>query len=359
MVLLAVALAAAAADAREGQFHLFSASPSRSLVPGAEEGARAIDFETGYPWSGRGGADLRSSEQTPWDALVVLPAASASPATTQPKLFTTATTLVTAGAMLGGVIEGMGAPLQYGWESFHTTDERFFGRTTYAGGADKASHFIVSSGVARTLYEAYTYQGHSEDESFALAFAATFMTGAFVEIMDGVSVYGFSFQDLTADVFGTAAGLLIQRNHLEDMLGLRLGPADTDIPAAAIGSSVPTLGRDYSNEIYTADLKIGGLVTRLHGNPGFSRFFLTSFVYFTKGFGYDPPLPTRYQEFGFEVGLNFPEILKEAGVTKETWWGTGLFAIFQFFRVPFTQVGVYYNLHDHKWYGPGAPYHYY
>ena len=143
--------------------------------------------------------------------------------TPAPRLFTTSTTLVTAGTLVGGFLQGLGAPLQYGWKSFHTTDEGWFGRDTYVGGADKVSHFIISSGVSRAIYEAYIAQGHTVDQSFNLAFATAFMAGAFVEIMDGVSVYGFSFQDLTVDALGSAAGLLIQRNHLEDMLGLRLG----------------------------------------------------------------------------------------------------------------------------------------
>jgi uncharacterized protein YfiM (DUF2279 family) len=366
-VVLAAALAAVAANAQAGQWHLFPTRAPRAVAlteidPGAAaQGPRIIEFESAYPWSGRGGADLGLPEETSPDALVLLPAASASPAASQPKLFTTATTLVTAGVMLGGALEGLGAPLQYGWEPFHTYDERWFGRTTYAGGADKASHFTVTSGLSRALYETYVAQGHSEDQSFTLSLATAFMTGAFVEIMDGFSLYGFSFQDLTADALGATAGALIQRHHLGDLIGLRLGPADTEIPAWAIGSSSTeeTVGASYSNEIYAADLKLGGLVTRLHGDPGFSRFFLTSFVFFTKGYGYDPPLPSRYQEIGVEVGLNFPEILKAVGVTNETWWGTGLLAVFNFFRIPFTQVGMYYNLHDHKWYGPGAPYHYY
>jgi hypothetical protein len=215
------------------------------------------------------------------------------------------------------------------------------------------------SGISRTLYETYTRQGHTVDESSGLAFATTFMVGTFVEVLDGVSVYGFSFQDLTADALGAAAGIMIQRCGLQDLIGLRVGPAETEIPEPAIGSSQEFLGVSYSNEIYVADLKLGGLITRLHGNPGFARFFLTSFAFFTKGFGYVPPLPTRYQEIGFEIGLNFPEILKAFGVSDNTWWGTGLLAVFNFFRFPFTQVGVYYNLYNHKWYGPGAPYHYY
>ncbi len=267
---------------------------------------------------------------------------------------------MSAAVVLGSAAQGLGAPLQYGWVDFHTTNEGFFSRDTYAGGADKASHFVISSGAARALYDVYTrYQGHSPDESFTLALATTFMGGLAVELLDGASVYGFSFQDLTADALGSTAGALIQRNHLQDLLGLRLGMADTDIPAWAVGSSEATLGRSYSDEIYLADLKLGGLITRMHGNPGIARFFLTSFTFFTKGFGYAPPLPSRYQEIGFELGLNIPEILKAVGVKESTWWGAGLLAIFNFFRVPFTQVGVYYNLFNHKWYGPGAPYHYY
>ncbi len=327
-----------------------------------------VDVEHAYPWNaGRPDPGMELAALAESFAFQDAPPPAGDPQelpppsvkVPPPKLFTTSTTLVTAGTLVGGFLQGLGAPLQYGWVSFHTTDEGWFGRDTYVGGSDKVSHFIISSGVSRAIYEAYVAQGHTVDQSFNLALATAFMAGAFVEIMDGVSVYGFSFQDLTVDALGSAAGLLIQRNHLEDMLGLRLGIATTEIPPGAVGSSVPTLGRSYNDEIYAADFKPAGLVRRLGGKPGFERFFLTSFVYFTRGFGYDPPLPTRYQEVGFEVGLNFPEILRAVGVDEKTWWGTGLMAIFQFFRFPFTQVGVYYNLFDHKWYGPGAPYHYY
>jgi uncharacterized protein YfiM (DUF2279 family) len=366
-MLLGVSLFVAASGARAEEFRLFPDSPAGrpeavDLPQGFEPQLHIVDVEHAYPWHAGPtdpGMRLASLEES-FDFQDAAPSGgSAEPKAPAPKLFTTSTTIVTAGALVGGFLQGLGAPLQYGWKSFHTTDEGWFARSTYVGGSDKVSHFIISSGVSRALYETYLAQGHTVDQSFNLAFATAFMAGAFVEIMDGVSVYGFSFQDLTVDALGSAAGLLIQRNHLEDMLGLRLGLATTDIPLQYVGSSVETLGHSYNDEIYAADFKPAGLVRRLGGKPGFERFFLTSFVYFTRGFGYDAPLPTRYQEVGFEVGLNFPEILRAVGVDEKTWWGTGLQAIFQFFRFPFTQVGVYYNLYDHKWYGPGAPYHYY
>ncbi len=362
-ILLAAAALVAAPRVRAEEFRLFPDPPpgprkGTGLHSEGEAQFSLLDLDRSHPW---GNADLSIEIPAPFEAAgTQQPSLSAAPPPhPADKLFTTPTTLVTAGALVGGFLQGIGAPLQYGWQPWNVTDEGWFGRDTYVGGADKISHFIISSGVSRALFETYIAQGHTVDQSFKLAFATAFMAGTFVEILDGVSVYGFSFQDLTVDALGTAAGLLIQRNHLEDMLGLRLGLATTDIPLQYVGSSVETLGHSYNDEIYAADFKPSGLVRRLGGKPGFERFFLTSFVYFTRGFGYDPPLSGRYQEVGFEIGLNFPEILRAVGVDEKTWWGTGLQAIFQFFRFPFTQVGVYYNLYDHKWYGPGAPYHYY
>jgi hypothetical protein len=350
----AVAVCGAAGARAEQEFHLYPESPP---------GSRFADVDWTEPpvMSAFLFESAVRLEPASWSELPGEPAPAPllEPQPRPEKLFTTATTVWTAAAVAGGVMQGMGAPLQYGWVGWNVRDEGFFGRDTYTGGADKVSHFIISSGVSRLLYEAYTHLGHSENQSFTLAVATSFMSGTMVELMDAFSVYGWSFGDLTADILGSTAGALINRYGLQDLLGLRIGLVETHIPESAIGDSVETLGRPYNDEIYAADLKLGGLIRRMNGNPGFSRFFLTSFVYMTKGFGYAPPLPTRYQEIGFEVGLNFTEILRAFGVSESTWWGQGLIAIFDFFRFPFTQIGVYYNLYDGKWYGPGAPWHYY
>lgn len=353
----AVALAVATGVSAQ-EFHLFPASASgpryfMDFDPGGEAAVLLVDLEHSYPWGG-GGPDLEISAAT---ASAEDPQDPPPAPPTPPKLFTTTTTLWTAAALVGGLRQGIGAPIHYGMRSWYFTDEGSFGYDTYAGGADKASHFTISSGVSRLLYDVYLADGKTVDQSFYLALIATVTAGTFVEIGDAITVYGFSFQDLTADILGASAGLLIHRNHLQDLLGLRLGSANTTVPETA-GPSEESLGSSYSNEIYVVDLKLGGLVRRLHGDPGFSRFLLTSFVFFTKGFGYDPPLPSRYQNAGVEIGINFPEILKAVCVPETTWWGKGLYAFFNFFRIPYTQIGTYYNFKSHKWYGPGAPYHY-
>lgn len=291
--------------------------------------------------------------------LCVLFQCRALPVAPAPKLFTRPVAIWTAAALLGGFADGIEGPANYGFGHFHFTDEGFFQTWTYGGGADKASHFVISATLSGILYDAYRLNGLSEDQSFGLALAATVVAGALVEIGDGLTPYGFSAQDLTADTLGGLTEAVLKRTGTDDLFGFRIGKVPTTIPPAVLGDRTETLGLDYTNEIYTADLKFDGLFARAGTPPGIARFFLSSFVFMTKGYGYDPPIPSRYQEVGFEVGLNFPEILKAVGVSRSTWWGDILLRAFEFLRIPYTQIGAYYNLTNRKWYGPGAPYHYY
>ena len=276
-----------------------------------------------------------------------------------PKLFTTAVTIWTAAGILGGIADGIEGPIHYGFHPFSFTDESYFQRWTYGGGSDKASHFVVSTHVAGLLYDAYRLNGLSEDQSFGLALATSVVAGALVEVGDGLTPYGFSAQDWTSDALGSLVSVLVQRGHLEDTLGFSLGRwLQTTIPSAVVDGR-PLFGIDYSQEIYTMNVRFSGLLPRVHVDPGPARFFQFSFAYLTKGFGYSPPLDSRYQEVGFELGLDFREILQAVGVSNQTWWGDTLLRIFSFLRIPYTQIGAYYNLYNHKWYGPGATFHYY
>jgi hypothetical protein len=275
------------------------------------------------------------------------------------RLFPKGAALWTAAGVFSGFLDGFQNPLRYGFQPFHFTDEGFFASWTYAGGADKASHAIVSENVAGLLYDAYVLNGLASEQAFALALATTVVAGALVEIGDALTPYGFSAQDLTADTVGALAGSLIRHGGLEDTIGFQIGKIPTTLPPAVTAGHFEGLGFDYSNEMYTTSLKLDGLFRRLDALPGPARYLLVSFAFLTKGFGYAPPIPSRYQEVGFEVGLNFPAILRGVGVDDSTWWGDLLLRTFDFLRIPYTQVGTYYNLKNHRWYGPGAPYHYY
>jgi hypothetical protein len=342
------------AEARE--FVLFpEGAEANLLAPGRPTDETRETFDLGgVDLSGLAAADPATP---PSRRCVLLQCVTPAPIGTAPapKVFTTPISLWTAAAELVGIVNAAQAPINYGSQSFHVTDEGWFQTWTYSGGADKASHFTVSANVAGLMYDAYRLNGLSPDQSFALSLATTFLGGVIVEVGDGISPYGFSAQDLTADAVGTLAAVAVKRAGLDDLIWFSLGKVPTTIP---VGNDTASLGSDYSNEMYNLNLQLAGLGPRFHAKPGLERYFLFSFTYFTKGYGYAPPLPGRYQQIGFELGLNFEEILKEVGVSNSTWWGDTLLRIVRFLRIPYTQIGAYYNLTNGKWYGPGAPYHY-
>jgi hypothetical protein len=368
-------LLSAGAGARAQQLHLFADPESGLFQEGRPESVAVVPLAgspEAPPFGNLSAAALARGVATgpeatgplDWsltpspDRRCVLLQCEALPIRPAPKLFSTGTTLWTTAGLLVGIIDGMQGPINDGVHAFHFTDEGFFQYWTYGGGSDKASHAIISANVAGLLYDAYRINGLTEDQSFTLALGTTIVAGTLVEIGDGLTRYGFSAQDLTADTVGALASALVRRNHLDDLIGFQFGKVPTTIPPEIVGGR-PLVGIDYSREIYGVQLKLGGLATRLHARPTFARFFQSSFVFLTKGFGYEPPIPSRYQQVGLELGLNFQEILRAVGVDESTWWGDSLLRIFGFLRIPYTQVGAYYNFRNKKWYGPGAPYHYY
>ena len=353
----AAALAFPGALVQAREFVLFPEGPPPNLLapPRSSTTESPEPFDLGdVALSNTAGAD---SAETPKRRCVLIQCVSLPPTgtTPAPKIFTTPVSLWTGATELIGVVNAAQAPINYGTQPFHTNDEGFFQTWTYSGGADKASHFTVSANVAGLMYDAYRLNGLSPDQSFALSLGVTFLAGVIVEVGDGISPYGFSAQDLTADAIGTIAGVAVKRAGLDDLIWFSLGKIPTTVP---VGDDTASLGSDYSNEMYDLNLQLAGLAPRFHAKPGLERYCLFSFTYVTKGYGYAPPLPGRYQEIGFELGLNFEEILKEVGVSNSTWWGETLLRIVRFLRIPYTQVGAYYNLTNGKWYGPGAPYHY-
>jgi Predicted periplasmic lipoprotein (DUF2279) len=349
-----------AAGASGQQFHLLRAADPATvgdfdkMSPWNEPADRALSLDLERAVE----ADPATTSDAPAPQRCVLIQCRKLPIEPSTKLFNEGSSLWTAAGVLVGIIDGMMGPIDYGIHSFSFTDERYFQYTTYGGGSDKASHAVISANVASLLYDAYRLNGLAEDQAFALSLGTTILAGTMVEIGDGLTPYGFSAQDLTADSVGALASALVSRNHLDDLIGFQFGKVPTTIPAAVIGGR-PLFGIDYSQEIYSVDMKLGGLTCRFGAPPGPERFFQLSFVFFTKAFGYVPAIESRYQEVGLELGLNFPEILKAVGVSDATWWGNTLLRVFKFFRIPYTQIGTYYNLKNHKWYGPGAPYQFY
>ena len=252
---------------------------------------------------------------------------------------------------------GFGAALAIGGSAYsaysesprfpwHFENEGWFGENTYVGGADKASHFVSYYGVQRIATE-YNKAFHVPGNQAAwIATGTSFLAGLMTEIGDGTNKYGFSWEDLAMDTVGAFSGLAIVNFGLDDLIGFRAGWVP-GAPDPGRGG----LGRDYSSEIYTADLKFQGLGKRAHFNPGPAKYFLFSITYGTKGYPYDDP-SVRERQLGLEIGINFAPVLEALKVPREKWWGVVLYTLFDIVRFPYTAIGWRYDLNHDEWIGP-------
>lgn len=236
-------------------------------------------------------------------------------------------------------------------ERFHSANEGWFGRNTYAGGADKASHIVGSYIVSRELAFQYERLGNTPARSRLLGAAMTSLSGLIVEAGDGFSVYGVSWEDFASNVVGSSLAAGITAARMDDLFGLRYGYVRTRIPPK--DGRATAYGSDYSREIYSLDLNLDGAFRRLHIRPGPARFLYLSATYGSKGYRFSP-VDRRERNVGIDVGLNVAEVLRAAGLRENTWWGLPLLKFFTYYRLELTAWGFRYDMNHHRWSGFGT-----
>ncbi|MFI5182270.1 MAG: DUF2279 domain-containing protein [Thermoanaerobaculia bacterium] len=269
-----------------------------------------------------------------------------------PKLFDKKTTLFSVGVLVTVPVLGYLTWWHSDWTGhFAFANERWFQEDTFAGGADKASHITFSYMFTLAFQSAYRSLGKTPAEARALAFGLTVLSGLVVEVGDGMSRYGFSWEDAAANTIGAGIATLVDAYGLKDAIGLRFGWVPNSIPPPCCRYA--GFGNDYSGEIYTADLKLEGFLPRVGVTPGLFRFLLVGMTYGSKGYRHSPP-EYRQRQLGFEIGLAIPPILRAVGVRDEKWWEKALIVFFEYFRVPYTAFGWQVDLNHGHWYGPNT-----
>lgn len=138
-------------------------------------------------------------------------------------------------------------------QKFHFLDEGFFGAGTYAGGADKASHFADFFVISKELAKFYALLGYSERQSIWMGFGVSTPAGLVIELGDGTTKFGFSYEDFVMDALGAGSAAFIASVGAEDVVGVRT-------------SRMPT--GNYAHDVYAADIKIAGVARRLGLNVG-------------------------------------------------------------------------------------------
>jgi hypothetical protein len=341
VLLLAASPIFADADAfqlfpQAGSDVLVSPRPEDELLPAMPAdlfvGRNGVDFDLGLAFP--------PQKPAPTLALDDAPAR-------RPRIWLTG--LVSLGALAGSAANSYRGG---SFSDFHVTAEGFFGSQTYAGGVDKASHYVDHFMAARALTMVYGWLGYAPAKANLLGFSVATLAGLVTEVGDGTTAFGFSWEDLLADALGAGAAMGLSASGWDDTIGFRQGfIAQTEVPPCCVVDA--SIGRDYSGEIYTMDWKLSGLSRRLHASFGPARFLLFSLTYGTSGYRYAPP-EMRQRLVGFEVGIHFGEILRALRVPEKTWWGEVIYLVFDSIRFPYTAVGFRYDINDGKWYGPTA-----
>jgi hypothetical protein len=249
--------------------------------------------------------------------------------------------LLLGGLLAGGAVAGVLANslLNYDHRSFWVYNKGFFTKGSKDGGADLASHFTDYYAVQREFAFVYEMLGFPENDARWISLGVSVVTQVINEIGDGFDKsQGFSREDVIMGTLGATTAALVSAAHVDDLVGFR-------------ASHVP--GGTYSNDVYSADLKLAGVARRLGLDVGPARFLLFSVTYSAKGYRVTNATPADKQRLvGFEFGLNLEEMLNAVNARRDTWWGYALHVVGDNIRIPYTAVGMRYDLNHDQWHGP-------
>jgi hypothetical protein len=111
------------------------------------------------------------------------------------------TLLLNVGSMAVIFVYGL-SQWDYGEDGFHFANERWFQRDTKYGGADKVGHFWSSYGLSHLYSYVYRKWGYAEKEANLYGALSNLGVQTFMEVADGFSSQGFSYEDLIMNVAG-------------------------------------------------------------------------------------------------------------------------------------------------------------
>jgi hypothetical protein len=222
---------------------------------------------------------------------------------------------------------------QWGWgeTSFHTKREGWFGKNTEYGGVDKVGHAWSAHVLTDYITWRLRMQGYNGTES---AYTAALISGiAFlgVELGDGFSHYGASYEDFIASSIGI--GFSVLRNTvpgLHDKVDFRMQYVPTG------HGDLLGLG-DYSGKKFLLAWKLAGFEPFKDGP---FRYLEIHTGYYTRGYSdYErergAPL-VRAPYVG--VGLNLSELLFNQPGVRDTTSASVARGLLKYIQVPYTYI---------------------
>jgi hypothetical protein len=216
----------------------------------------------------------------------------------------------------------------YGGNGFQVVDEGWFGQDTSYGGADKLGHayasYLSTLGLA-TLYENWGYERPKADLYGAISSMSAF---TLIEVGDGFSKNGFSWEDIAADAAGVLYGYWRRRvPAVSRLVDFRVEYIPSETFANGDHSDIVT---DYSGFKYVLALKLDGFEKLSRTPLGWLELQLG---YYTRGFatGDSDYYDEKTRDLYVAVGINVPRLLSKLGLR-------GVGKIFEYYQAPYTYV---------------------
>ena len=121
------------------------------------------------------------------------------------------TVLLNAGSMTAILIYGV-TQWDYGKDVFHFENEGWFGRSTKYGGADTLGHFWSSYAMSHLYSYVYRKWGYTDKEANLYGALSSLGANVFMEVADGFSSQGFSYEDMIMNIAGTGVAYIWGRS---------------------------------------------------------------------------------------------------------------------------------------------------
>ena len=239
------------------------------------------------------------------------------------------TVILNVGLMGGILVHGL-INWDYGDESWHFESEQWFGRTTKYGGMDKLAHFW--SGYAGSHFLGYIYRhwGYSDGEANFYGALSTFGVQTFMEIADGFSSHGASWEDMVANFVGVSTGYIWTKYpKLAEKIDFRMEYR----PDFNTGDLDPA-GK-YDNQRYLIAIKADGFRAVTNSILKYGELHLGYYAH-----GYDdydsfkPEDDDRKRTIYVGVGFNVTRLIQK-------WLDV---SVFNYIQIPYTSINFEYDL---------------
>ena len=216
----------------------------------------------------------------------------------------------------------------YGEKGFHSRSEGWFGHNTYTGGSDKFGHAYSAYVLTRGLSYYYQTSGLPKDKAAKYGALSSFGLLSYMELGDGFSDFGFSYEDFLVNGIGTTLGYWLFTNEdLAEKIDFRV-EYKTSFSEADVFN-------EYDKMKYLFAFKLSGYSSTRNSLLKYIELHLG---YFSRG--YDDRNADKYRATYAGLGINLAEILKQYRSTRKA------SAIFNYLQLPNTYLTYKYRLDD-------------